>query len=128
MIYRIRNSKFSMCLQAVLICYFIISSINLSGYSGGRTLYTDIHKSENTFGLILKKIFKCDNSAEEFDDFETKNAGKNLWASDYLVPGHTWLLSLQNFTKLKGKLHGAKADLVCSFYRKINLPPPEQYL
>ena len=130
MMYKFRNSIFSKCLQVLLICYFLLSSINITNsFKNLKPDTADVENAESTFGIILKKIFKCSGCTEEFDDYETKtNNNKSMMAFDYLVPGHTWLITHNSFTKLKSRLHIANTALMCSFYCKIHLPPPEVIL
>ncbi|MXN90365.1 hypothetical protein GR160_03930 [Flavobacterium sp. Sd200] len=117
----------SKCLQVLLIGYFLLSSINIS--NSFRNIVSDkadVHKTENTLSLIIKKVFKCSGCTEEYDDFEAKTSGtKSLYSFDYLVPGHTWLMGSQNFTTLKSSQPIADCAINCNFYCKIHLPPPE---
>lgn len=127
MMHKIKNSIVSKCLQVLLIGYFLLSSINITNnFKSLISDNADVHKTENPIRLILKKIFKCDGCTEELDDYETKACNKSFTATDYLVPGQTWLMANNhNLKKLKSRLHVANSAITCSFYCKIHLPPPE---
>jgi hypothetical protein len=127
MMYTIKNSILSKCLQVLLMGYFLLSSINITNsFKDLVSTETASYKTENSLGLILKKIFKCTGCTEELDDYETKaGSTKNLLVSDYIIPGHSWLLTHHSFTKLKSRLYAAESNITCSFYCKINVPPPD---
>jgi len=130
MLNRIKNSLLCKCLQALLIGYFLMSSINISG-TFGRIINdnTETHSVKGMTCNFLKKIFKCDGIPEELDDYETKDTkttklAKGILLLEYLVPAYT---SLAGFSfQLKGQRKNYIDNAVFSFgfHGKIDLPPP----
>ncbi|PXY41417.1 hypothetical protein DMB65_08440 [Flavobacterium cheongpyeongense] len=130
MLNRIKNSIISKCLQALLIGYFLINSINLSN-SFGRII-TDNAQTDTITGLtcnFLKKIFNCDGIPEEVDDYEKKEAKttKLVKASlplDYLIPSDSSLAVLYFQTGANKQSDTDNAMFLFGFHGKIHLPPP----
>lgn len=130
MLSRIKNSVFCKCLQALLIGYFLISSINVSN-SFGRII-ADNTETGTVKGMtcnFLKKIFKCDGIPEELDDYETKETkatkiAKGVPLLDYLIPLNTSLSVLYFQISSNRKNYIDNQIFSFGFHGKIHLPPP----
>ncbi|MCI9845607.1 hypothetical protein [Flavobacterium pectinovorum] len=131
MLSRIKNSILCKCLQALLIGYFLISSINVSN-SFGRII-ADNAETNTVKGItcnFLKKILKCDGIPEELDDYETKESktaklAKGVPSLDYLIPLNTSLTVLYFKISAKRKNYVDNQIFSFVFHGKIHLPPPE---
>ncbi|OXA93173.1 hypothetical protein B0A66_07835 [Flavobacterium hercynium] len=131
MLNRIKNSLLCKCLQALLIGYFLISSMNISN-SVGRII-NDNAEVQTVKGMtcnFLKKIFKCDAIPEEVDDYKTKDSktaklAKGIPLLDYLIPLDTPLPGLYFYMESKGKNYINNPIFSFGFHGKIHLPPPE---
>ncbi|PXY47140.1 hypothetical protein [Flavobacterium hydrophilum] len=131
MLSRIKNSILCKCLQALLIGYFLISSINISN-SFGRII-ADNAQTNTITGItcnILKKIFNCDGIPEELDDYETKETkttklAKGVPSLDYLIPLDASLPVLYFQISAKRKNYIDNQIFSFGFHGKIHLPPPE---
>jgi hypothetical protein len=130
MLSRIKNSILCKCLQALLIGYFLINSINISN-SFGRII-TDTAQTNTITGItcnILKKIFNCEGIPEELDDYETKETKtaklvKGVPSSDYLVPLDTSFPVLYFQISANRKSYTDNSVFLFGFHGKIHLPPP----
>ena len=131
MLSRIKNSILCKCLQALLIGYFLISSINISN-SFGRII-ADNAQTNTITGItcnFLKKIFNCDGIPEELDDYETKETkttklAKGVPSLDYLIPLDASLPVLYFQISAKRKNYIDNQIFSFGFHGKIHLPPPE---
>lgn len=130
MLSQIRNSILCKCLQALLIGYFLMSSINISS-TFGRIIKnnTETHTVKGITCNFLKKIFKCDGIPEELDDYETKDTktaklAKGIPLLDYLVPAHTSLAGLYFQMGTRGKKYIDNPIFSFGFHGKIHVPPP----
>lgn len=124
-----KNSVFSRYLTALLIGYFLISSINISGTLGNYISDdAEIHSTEGGLGLILKKIFKCSGCPEELDDYDTKTGktNKGLLLQEYLIPYSEDIASGYALNDIKDKTYMANSIFLFAFYCDIHLPPPER--
>lgn len=128
MLEQLKNSVLSKVLQVLLTGYFLISSLNLS-QSLGRiaTTNTDVHKKESTVWHLVKKMLKCNTSAEEYEDGENEcgNANKIKLAIDYFLPLQTGLALCNAYTTSVKKNYFSKFDLNGILCNKIHVPPPE---
>lgn len=130
MLTKIKNSILCKCLQALLIGYFLLSSINVSG-TFGRIINnnTEIDSVKGITCNFLKKIFKCDGIPEELDDYETKDTktaklAKGIPLLEYLVPAHTLLAGYSFQFNSKGKNYIQNSVFSFGFHGKIDIPPP----
>jgi hypothetical protein len=130
MLSRIKNSILCKCLQALLIGYFLISSINVS--NSFARIIADNAKTNTITGItcnFLKKIFNCDVIQEELDDYETKETkttklAKGVPSLDYLIPLNTSLPVLYFQTGANTKNYTDNSMLSFGFHGEIHLPPP----
>lgn len=130
MLSQIKNSILCKCLQALLIGYFLMSSINVSG-TFGRIINnnTETHSVKGMTCNFLKKIFKCDGIPEELDDYETKDTkttklAKGIPLLEYLVPAHTTLAGYSFQLRAKEKNYIDNSVFSFGFHGKIDIPPP----
>jgi len=130
MLSQIKNSILCKCLQALLIGYFLMSSINVSG-TFGRIINnnTETHSVKGMTCNFLKKIFKCDGIPEELDDYETKDTkntklAKGILLLEYLVPAHTTLTGYGFQLQAKEKNYIDNSVFSFGFHGKIDIPPP----
>ena len=131
MLNTIKNSFLCKCLQALLIGYFLMSSINLS--SNFSQIINDNAEVDSVKGMtcnFLKKIFKCDGIPEELDDYKTKenkNAklAKGIVLLEYLVPFDAFLPGFYLQIASKAKKHIDNPVFLFAFHGKIYLPPPQ---
>ena len=131
MLNKIKNSFLCKCLQALLIGYFLMSSINLS--NNFSQIINDNAQVNSVKGMtcnFLKKIFKCDGIPEELDDYETKDAkttklAKGIVLLDYLVPHDAAIAGLYFKNGSKRKNYIDNPLFLFAFHGKIYLPPPE---
>lgn len=131
MLNKIKNSFLCKCLQALLIGYFLMSSINLS--NNFSQIINDNAGVNSVKGItcnFLKKIFKCDGIPEELDDYKTKDAkttklAKGIILLDYLVPHNASLAGLYFKNGSKRKNYIDNPLFLFAFHGKIYLPPPE---
>ncbi|RED26823.1 hypothetical protein BD847_0748 [Flavobacterium cutihirudinis] len=130
MLHTIKNSILCKCVHALLIGYFLMSSINMSG-TFSRLINN--YSVENTFkGMtcnLLKKIFKCDGIPEELDDYETKDTkttklAKGIPLLEYLVPIDASVPGLYFKMGSKGKNYIDNPIFSFGFHGKIHLRPP----
>lgn len=130
MLHTIKNSILCKCVHALLIGYFLMSSINMSG-TFSRLINN--YSVENTFkGMtcnLLKKIFKCDGIPEELDDYETKDTkttklAKGIPLLEYLVPIDASVPGLYFKIGSKGKNYIDNPIFSFGFHGKIHLRPP----
>ena len=109
MLNKIKNSLLCKCLQALLIGYFLLSSINVSGtFSRIIKENAETHSVKGIACNLLKKIFKCDGIPEELDDYETKDTkttklAKGIVVLEYLVPVDASVPGFSFQNDLKGK-------------------------
>ncbi|KRD08839.1 hypothetical protein ASE21_13375 [Flavobacterium sp. Root901] len=130
MLNRIKNSLLCKCLQALLIGYFLLSSINVS--STFSRIIKDNHETHSVKGMtcnFLKKIFKCDGIPEELDDYEAKDTkttklAKGIPLLEYLVPLDASVPGLYFQIDFKGKNYIDNPIFSFGFHGKIHLPPP----
>ena len=130
MLSKIKNSILCKCLQALLIGYFLMSSINVSGTFG--RIINNNNETHSVKGLtcnFLKKIFKCDGIPEELDDYETKDTkttklAKGILLLEYLVPSHATLAGYSFQLKEQGKNYIDNSVFSFGFHGKIDIPPP----
>ena len=127
----IQNNRLVKCLQALLIGYFLLSSLNISGSFG--------HILDQNAGLnsvkgmtcqVIKKLFKCDGMPEEMDDYEsckTKplKSGKGNQLLEYIVPADAFLPGSNRNIEKNSESYKLNSVLPFDFYNKIHLPPPE---
>lgn len=131
MLNKIKNSFLCKCLQALLIGYFLMSSINISSsFSQIINNNTEVDSVKGITCNFLKKIFKCDRIAEELDDYETKDTktaklAKGIVLLDYLVPFDAFLPGLYLQIASKAKNYTDNPVFLFAFHGKIYLPPPE---
>ncbi|MGO4773254.1 hypothetical protein ACEN2I_16445 [Flavobacterium sp. W22_SRS_FK3] len=131
MLNKIKNSFLCKCLQALLIGYFLMSSINLADNFDRLVSYNVATDSiEGMTCNFLKKMFKCDGIAEEQDDYETKDSktaklGKSILLLDYLVPVNTSLNNLFFPSGFKIKSYIENPVFSFGFHIKIHLQPPQ---
>jgi len=131
MLNRIKNSFLCKCLQALLIGYFLMSSLNISN-NCSRILNENsgLHSIKGITCDLLKKIFKCDGIPEELDDYETKDSktaklAKGILLLDYLVPAAASLTDLYFPIGTDGKDHIDNPVFSFGFHGKIHLRPPQ---
>ena len=132
MLYKIKNSVFCKCLQALLIGYFLMSSINLS--TNFSQIINDNAEVNSVKGMtcnFLKKIFKCDGIPEEVDDYKTKEAkttklAKGIVLLEYLIPLDASLAGLYFQNRPKRKNYIDNPLFLFAFHGKIYLPPPQR--
>ncbi|KRB59618.1 hypothetical protein ASD98_00400 [Flavobacterium sp. Root186] len=130
MLNRIKNSLLCKCLQALLIGYFLMSSINVSGtFSRIIKENTENHSVKGITCNLLKKIFKCDGIPEELDDYEAKDTkttklAKGIPLLEYLVPLDASIPGFYFQNDLKGKNYIDNPIFSFGFHGKIHLPPP----
>lgn len=125
---RLKNSVFSKVLQVLLIGYFLISSLNLSqSIAKITTQHTDVHKKESVVWNFVKKMLKCNTSAEEYEDGENEpcNANKIKLAIDYLLPLQTGIALCHAYTASVKKIYFSQFGLNGILHSKIHVPPPE---
>lgn len=133
MLNKIKNSFFCKCLQALLIGYFLLSSINISN-NFGRIINenADVHSVKGITCNFLKKIFKCTGIVEEVDDYETKDTKtaklKGIVLLDYLVPLHAALPQFSLKIESKRKNYIENSIFSFGFHGKIHLRPPQDQL
>lgn len=131
MLNKIKNSFLCKCLQALLIGYFLMSSINLSdNFSQIINDNTEVNSVKGMTCNFLKKIFKCDGITEELDDYETKDAktaklAKGIILLEYLVPLDASVARLYFKNGTKRKNYVDNPVFLFAFHGKIYLPPPE---
>lgn len=130
MLNKIKNSLLCKCLQALLIGYFLMSSINISS-SFGRIINenSETHSVKGITCNFLKKIFKCDGIPEELDDYGAKDSkttklAKGMPLMEYLVPLDASVPALYFKSGAKGKNYIDNTIFSFSFHGKIHLPPP----
>lgn len=129
-----KNSILGKCLRVLLIGYFLMSSINISGSLGGIIANnSEKHCLVGKTCQMLKKLFKCDTMLEELDDYETSKtkADKNckgLQLTDYLIPIYTGLPYNYSVSVEDNKAFDYDLAIPLNFYSKIHLPPPEVIL
>ena len=131
MLNRIKNSILCKCLQALLIGYFLMSSINLS--NNVILIANSNIESNSVKGIacnFLKKIFKCDRITEELDDYKTKDSKttkvtKGISLLEYLIPHETPITALYFQKESKGKKHLDNPIFSFGFHGKIHLRPPQ---
>lgn len=128
---QIKKSFLCKCLQALLIGYFLISSLNISN---SLVLVvnnnTEMHSIKGMTCNFLKKIFKCDGIPEELDDFEAKETkstklAKGMPLLEYLIPLEAAMPGLYFRTASKGKNHINNPIFCFGFHGKIHLQPPQ---
>lgn len=127
----IKNSILCKCLQALLIGYFLMSSINISDNFDQLVSYNV--ETDSIKGMtcnFLKKMFKCDGIAEELDDYETKDSktaklGKIILPLDYLVPANTSLTDLYFPSGFEVENYIDNPIFSFGFHGKIHLRPPQ---
>jgi hypothetical protein len=131
MLNKIKNSLLCKCLQVLLIGYFLLSSINISG-TIGRILNnrTEVHSVKGMACDFLKKIFKCDAIPEELDDYKTKDSKTTKLAKgtpllDYLVPLDASVPGLYFEFETKSKNYISNPIFSFGFHGKIHLRPPQ---
>lgn len=131
MLNKIKNSLLCKCLQVLLIGYFLLSSINISG-TIGRILNnrTEVHSVKGMACDFLKKIFKCDAIPEELDDYKTKDSKTTKLAKgtpllDYLVPLDASVPGLYFELETKSKNYISNPIFSFGFHGKIHLRPPQ---
>lgn len=130
MLHTIKNSLLCKCLQALLIGYFLMSSINISNTFG--RIINDNSETHSVKGItcnFLKKIFKCDGIPEELDDYETKDTktakfAKGILLLEYLLPLDASLPGLYFKMGAKEKNYKNKPIFSFGFHGKIHVPPP----
>ncbi|KQB39445.1 hypothetical protein RC62_1126 [Flavobacterium aquidurense] len=118
----------------LLIGYFLLSSINISGNIS--QIINDNSETHSVKGItcnLLKKIFKCDGIPEELDDYETKDTktaklAKGTFLLDYLIPLDTSITPLYFIIDSKGENHIDNPIFSFGFYGKIHLRPPRAIL
>lgn len=131
MLNKIKNSFLCKCLQALLIGYFLMSSINLSdNFSQIINGNAEVSSVKGMTCNFLKKIFKCDGITEELDDYETKDAkttklAKGIILLEYLVPLDASVARLYFKNGPKRKNYIDNPVFLFAFHGKIYLPPPE---
>lgn len=131
MLNTIKNSFLCKCLQALLIGYFLLSSINIS--SNFSQIINDNAAIDSVKGItcnFLKKIFKCDGIPEELDDYKTKDTktaklAKGIILLEYLVPFDAFLPGLYLQIATKRKNYTDNPVFLFAFHGKIHLPPPQ---
>ncbi len=130
MLNKIRNSFLCKCLQALLVGYFLISSLNISN-SVSRILSnnTETYTVKGITCNFLKKIFKCDGIPEELDDYKTKDTktaklAKGIPLMEYLISSESSLLNLYVLLEPKGKKYIDNTIFSFGFHGKIDIPPP----
>lgn len=130
MLNKIKNSLLCKCLQALLIGYFLMSSINISS-SFGRIINenSETHSVKGITCNFLKKIFKCDGIPEELDDYGAKDSkttklAKGMPLMEYLVPLDASVPALYFKSGVKGKNYIDNTIFSFGFHGKIHLPPP----
>ncbi|KFF06605.1 hypothetical protein [Flavobacterium reichenbachii] len=131
MLNRIKNSILCKCLQALLIGYFLMSSLNVSN---SVILIvnsnTEGHSVKGITCNFLKKIFKCDGIPEELDDYKAKESKtakvtKGIPLLEYLVPLNTSITELCFQTESRGKNYIDNPIFSFGFHGKIHLRPPQ---
>lgn len=131
MLSRIKNSIFCKCVHALLIGYFLMNSINMSG-TFARIVNTNIEQ-DSVKGMtcnFLKKIFKCDGIPEELDDYENKETkttklAKGIPLFEYIIPLDSSMANLYFQIKAKRKNYINNPIFSFGFYGKIHLRPPQ---
>jgi len=130
MIHSIKNSNLQRCLGALLMGYFLMSSINISTSLDGLVSQNSVFHSSHIAGNMLKMIFKCDGFPEEIDDYEAKTKssakGNGLLMHDYLVPSQLCDAVPPALRLFQNKGCTGDVPLQCKFRGKIHLPPPER--
>lgn len=129
MLNQIKNSFLCKWLQMVLIGYFLLSSVNISG-NLGRIINesAEIHSIKGMTCNFLKKIFKCDGKPEELDETkESKTAkfAKGVVLLDYIIPAHTSLTNLYFSIGSDRKNYIDNPIFSFGFHGKIHLRPPQ---
>ncbi|URM36793.1 hypothetical protein [Flavobacterium anhuiense] len=130
MLNKIRNSFLCKCLQALLVGYFLISSLNIA--NGVSRIITDNAETYTVKGItcnFLKKIFKCDGIPEELDDYKTKDTktaklAKGIPLMEYLVSSESLMPNFYFLVESEGKKYIDNTIFSFSFHGKIDIPPP----
>ncbi len=130
MLNKIRNSFLCKCLQALLVGYFLISSLNISN-SVGRIINANA-ETYTVKGItcnFLKKIFKCDGIPEELDDYKTKDTktaklAKGIPLMEYLISSESLMPNFYFLIESEGKKYIDNTIFSFGFHGKIDIPPP----
>ncbi len=130
MLNKIKNSFLCKCLQALLVGYFLISSLNISN-SVSRIL-SDNAETYTVKGItcnFLKKIFKCDGIPEELDDYKTKDTktaklAKGIPLMEYLISSESLMPNFGFLIESEGKKYIDNTIFSFGFHGKIDIPPP----
>lgn len=129
MMNRLKNSIYSKVLQVLLIGYFLISSLNISqNLTGIATKDTNVHKKENVMWSVFKKLLKCSNNCEEYEDNDNEageSNGKIKVSLDYIMPCNAGITFCYAYRYSVNKIYLAAPDLNGILYNKIHVPPPE---
>lgn len=113
-----------------MIGYFSISSINIANsFSETINSATELHSLKGMTCNLLKKIFKCDTTIEELEDFKTKDCktvklAKGIPLLDYLIPADAYLPKLCLQLETASKNYSANKMFSFGFHGRINVPPP----
>lgn len=130
MLDRVKNSFLCKCLQIMMIGYFSISSINIANsFSETINSTTELHSLKGMTCNLLKKIFKCDSTIEELEDFKTKDCktvklAKGIPLLDYLIPAEAYLPKLCAQLETASRNYMANKMFSFGFHGRINVPPP----
>lgn len=130
MLNKIKNSFLCKCLQALLVGYFLISSLNIA--NGVSRIITDNAETYTVKGItcnFLKKIFKCDGIPEELDDYKTKDTktaklAKGIPLMEYLVSSESLMPNFYFLVESEGKKYFDNTIFSFGFHGKIDIPPP----
>ena len=129
MMEQLKNSVLSKVLQVLLTGYFLISSLNLNqSFSRIATTDTDVHKKESIVWHLVKKMLKCNTSAEEYEDGENEPCNSNnkiKLTIDYLLPLQTGIALCHAYTASEKKIYFSQFGLNGILCNKIHVPPPE---
>lgn len=129
MLNRIKNSLLCKCLLIVMTGYFSISSMNISNTLLQNHDVADVHSLKGMACHLLKKVFKCDASVEELEDFKTKDCktvkvSKGIPLLDYLIPSDAYLPKLCLQLETASRNYMANKMFSFGFHGKIVVPPP----
>ncbi len=119
----------SKCLQALLICYFLMNSITVTNsFNHFISQNTELHSLKGITCHILKKIFECESLNEGVEEYETAKAdkaGKGILSGEYLMPPNMCLAQKNVLVSRNNKVHINNSLFTFGFFAKIHLPPPE---
>lgn len=129
MLNRIKNSLLCKCLLIVMTGYFSISSMNISNTILQNDVISDVHSLKGMTCNLLKKIFKCDSTVEELEDFKTKDCktvklSKGIPLLDYLIPADAYLPKLCLQLETASRNYMANKIFSFGFHGRIHVPPP----